>query len=118
MDSSDCIFCRMSRDEITQKKKVFDDKNFFAILDIHPKAEGHTLIIAKKHYLTMLDLPSSLGGELLDAIKQVSLDLIHHKKCEGVNVISNIHEAAGQKVGHIHVHVIPRNKGDGLHMLV
>ncbi|MEN9626766.1 MAG: Protein hit [archaeon] len=114
---SDCIFCQIAHGKIPSKK-VYDDENFFAILDIHPKAEGHTLIIPKKHYKTMLDMPSSLGGELMDAIKKVSFDIIDKKQGEGVNVCSNIGEPAGQVVHHAHVHVIPRKKDDGLKNLV
>ena len=111
--NNDCIFCNIATGKIPSKK-IYDDDNFFAILDIHPKAEGHTLIVPKKHYKTLLDMPASLGNELMDTIKKVSLDLIEKKQAEGVNVCSNIGASAGQAVHHAHVHVIPRKKGDGL----
>ncbi len=110
---SDCIFCKIAGGEI-KSEFVYDDDNFFGILDNNPKAEGHTLIISKKHYKTILDLPNTLGNELQEAIKKVSLDLIKDGKAEGFNVLVNSNSVAGQLVEHFHVHIIPRKKGDGL----
>jgi len=113
----DCIFCKVIKGEVPTEK-VYEDDNFIGILDINPKAEGHTLIFPKKHFKTILDMPSSLGGEMLDAVKKVSLNLINHGKGDGFNLIVNNNEVAGQIVGHVHVHIIPRREGDGLRMLV
>ena len=77
-----CIFCKIIKGEINSKR-VYEDDNFIGILDVNPKAEGHTLIIPKQHFKTILDIPSSLGIELLDAIKKVSLDLIGRGRGEG-----------------------------------
>lgn len=109
----ECIFCKIAKGEI-ESKKVYEDDNFFAILDINPKAEGHTLIITKNHFKNILETPSSLAGEFLDAIKKVGLDLIKSKKAEGFNLIFNMGESAGQTVHHVHAHIIPRKTGDGL----
>ena len=113
MEEKDCIFCKIVKGEIPSTK-VYSDDNFIGILDVHPKAEGHTLIIPKNHFKTILDVPSTLGIELLDAIKEIGLLLIKDKKGEGFNVIINNGEVAGMVVNHFHVHIIPRNKGDGL----
>lgn len=109
----DCIFCKINSG-IIPAKKIADDENFFAILDAKPKAEGHTLIISKNHYENMLDMPASLGNELIDMIKTISLDLIKKKKGDGVNVVVNVGTSAGQVVHHVHIHIIPRKNGDGL----
>lgn len=116
-DNSNCIFCKMARGEM---KVLFaaETANFFAILDIHPKAEGHTLIIPKKHFATLLDLPDNLGGELLGLTKKISKKLLDDDKGEGFNVVMNNLEAAGQIVRHAHIHIIPRKKGDGLRSIV
>ncbi len=108
-----CIFCKIIEGEIPAKK-VYEDENFIAILDIKPKTDGHTLIIPKMHCKTILDIPITLGNELLEAVKNVSLDLISTRKAEGVNVVVNVGEISGQLVHHAHVHIIPRKKGDGL----
>jgi len=113
VNNEDCIFCKIVKGEIPSTK-TYEDDNFIAILDIHPKAQGHTIIISKKHFNTLLDMPSSLGGELLEAIKTIGLGLIKDAKGEAFNVIVNNGETAGQAVMHTHIHVIPRKKGDGL----
>lgn len=114
--NQDCIFCKIARGEI-ETKKVYEDENFIGFLDANPKTEGHTLIIPKKHFRNLLDMPVSLGNELLEAVKKVSLDLINKGKAEGVNVLSNNESVAGQIIFHAHIHIIPRKKGDGLKCL-
>lgn len=110
-----CIFCKIVNGEIPAGLgKVYDSDNFLGFLDIKPLAEGHALVIPKKHFKTMLDMPSTLGSEFLDAVKEVSLDLIKQKKAEGVNLHVNSGEAAGQTVHHFHAHIVPRKKGDNL----
>ena len=109
----DCIFCKIVNNEINSKK-VYEDDNFIAILDANPRVDGHTLIITKQHFRNLLDMPSSIGNELLDAIKNVSFNIIKHKKADGINVISNNESSAGQAVFHTHLHIIPRKKNDGL----
>jgi histidine triad (HIT) family protein len=108
-----CIFCKIVKGEIPSTK-FYDSDNFIGILDIHPKSPGHTVIIPKKHFKSLLDMPASFGGELLEAIKEVGLGLIKDGKGEAFNVIVNNGESAGQVVMHAHIHIVPRKKGDGL----
>lgn len=112
-----CVFCKIISGEI-QSRNIYEDENFIGILDANPVAEGHILIISKKHFRNLLDLPNTLGNELLDAIKKVSLRLIDEEKAEGVNVISNNESVSGQVIFHTHIHIIPRKKGDGLRIIV
>lgn len=109
----DCIFCKIVKGEIPSTK-VYEDDNFIAILDIHPKAEGHAVIFPRKHFRTIVDMPNTIGNEMLEAIKGVGLGLIKNGKGEGFNVVVNNEAAGGQVIFHAHVHVIPRKKGDGL----
>ncbi|MEK6872832.1 MAG: HIT domain-containing protein [Nanoarchaeota archaeon] len=115
--NKNCIFCRIIKGEINSKN-VYEDKNFIGILDANPKAEGHTIIISKKHFRNLLDLPNTLGNELFDAIKKISLKLIDERKAEGVNIVSNNEPVSGQVIFHTHVHIIPRKKDDGLRSIV
>tara|TARA_Y100000310_G_scaffold304305_1_gene343323 strand:- start:519 stop:902 length:384 start_codon:yes stop_codon:yes gene_type:complete len=110
--AEDCIFCKIIKGEIPADK-VYEDDNFIGILDINPEMKGHTLVIPKKHFKTLLDTPSSLGNEYLEAIKKVALDLIKKEKAEGFNIIFNINKIAGQEVDHVHAHVVPRKSDDG-----
>ena len=113
----DCIFCKIVRGEIPAEK-VYEDDNFIGILDANPKAEGHTLIIPKKHFKTLLDMPNSLGNEMTEGVKKISLKLIEDGKAEGFNLVANNFEVAGQIVPHVHFHIIPRKKSDGLNVIV
>jgi len=91
-------------------------KTFF--LFANPKVEGHSLVISKKHFETVLDLPVSLGSELLDCIKKTSLELMKKFEANGFNVMQNNFEIAGQVVKHVHFHILPRKKNDGFKSIV
>lgn len=108
-----CIFCDIAEGKIPAKK-IYENGNFFSIPDAHPVAEGHSLIISKKHYKTVLDIMNSLGSELLDCIKNTSIELMKNTSAEGFNLVNNNYSAAGQIVNHVHFHIIPRWKNDGL----
>jgi len=111
--NKDCIFCKIAQGRV-QSERVAETNNFFAIRDIKPKAESHTLIISKKHFVTILDIPNTLGPELLQIIKQVSSDLLEQKLGDGFNILMNNLEPAGQIIKHAHLHIIPRKENDGL----
>lgn len=110
--NEECIFCQISKGKIFSKR-IYENDNFFSILDVNPKVKGHSLIISKKHFETTLDLPTSLGPELLDCIKETSIRLMKEKNAEGFNIINNNFEIAGQIVKHFHFHILPRKRSDG-----
>lgn len=114
---SDCVFCKIARGELSAEK-VKESNNFIAIRDIKPTVRGHTLIISKKHFVTLLDIPNTLGAELLQLMKAVASDLLENKLGDGFNVVMNNLEPAGQVVKHAHLHLIPRKEEDGLRMTV
>jgi histidine triad (HIT) family protein len=116
-EHDDCVFCKMAKGEIKAEREAESD-NFFAIRDIHPVAEGHLLVIPKRHFVTLIDISGKLGNELLNFLKKVSSDLLEKKLGDGFNVIMNNLEPAGQLVKHAHIHVIPRKEGDGLRFFV
>ena len=107
----DCIFCKIAKKEIEQEI-IYENDNFISFPDANPVGEGHSLVIPKKHFETILDLPSSLGTELLDCLKKTALKLMDEGKFEGFNIVNNNFESAGQVVKHVHFHILPRNKGD------
>jgi len=113
VEKKDCIFCKIASGEI-KNEKIYENDNFFVIPDIHPVSEGHCLIITKNHYETILDMPASLGTELVSLIKKQGLEFIKEKKAEGFNVVQNNFESAGQLVKHVHFHIIPRKSNDGV----
>jgi histidine triad (HIT) family protein len=111
MTEKECIFCKISRKEVPAEI-ILETRNFIAVPDIKPAAVGHTLIIPKKHYNTLIDMPASLGCEMLDIIKQV-FELRAKEGAEGFNIAINNFPAAGQIVHHVHVHLLPRKTKDG-----
>lgn len=114
---SDCIFCKIARKEI-KSEIVAESDNFIAFLDVNPKAKGHTLVVPKHHYVTLLDIPNKLGCEMLEFSKKVASLLLEEKKGDGFNIVMNNLEPAGQVVKHAHIHIIPRKEGDGLRSII
>jgi len=113
--SDDCIFCKIIEGKIPCAK-VYDQGGIFAFLDIAPVNKGHALVVPKKHYATLFDIPPDLGRELLSALKLVGAAVMQATGAAGLNVGMNNFEVAGQLVHHAHFHLIPRHEGDGLRL--
>lgn len=109
----DCIFCQMI-DQKIPCQKVYEDDDFYAILDINPINLGHTLLITKKHFENILDMDDDVSSKTYPVIKKLSAALKSAFKCDGLNIIQNIDAAGGQEVFHSHIHIIPRFKNDGI----
>lgn len=110
-ESEDCIFCKIVKKQV-KADIISDEENFIVMKDINQDYPGHCLIIPKTHYETIFDMPSTLATELIGIIKKQSLRLIKEKKADGIKLINNNYEAAGQVVKHLHVHIVPFKKGD------
>jgi len=113
MAGKDCIFCKIAKGEI-KSEFIRESNNFVAFRDINPVTEGHMLVVPKKHFVTLLDIPNKLGEELLKFTKDVASDLLDKKLGDGFNIIMNNLEPAGQLVMHAHIHLIPRKEKDGI----
>lgn len=94
--------------------KIYEDDLCIAILDIAPRTKGHTLVISKKVYPTIADAPSETVAHMMDIVKKVDGKMRSVLKADGTNVIINNSPASGQEVPHLHIHVIPRFKDDGI----
>jgi histidine triad (HIT) family protein len=94
-------------------EKVYEDENAFAFLDINPVNPGHTLVIPKVWSAGFLDANEEVIRALIPAIQKVARAVKAATKADGINIIQNEGEAAGQKVFHLHFHVIPRYENDG-----
>lgn len=110
-----CIFCDIVQGKIPCAR-VYSSQNILAFLDIAPVHPGHTLVVTKAHYPTLLDMPPEVGNELLDSLQRVSAAIIKVVGAAGMNVMMNNHRAAGQLVDHAHFHLIPRHENDGLRL--
>jgi len=116
MKNENCVFCKIIKGEI-KAEKVIETNNFLAFLDVNPKAKGHTLVIPKKHFVTLFDIPATLGKEMLQITKQVASRLLEKKLGDGFNLLMNNLEPAGQIIKHAHIHIIPRKENDGLDVI-
>jgi histidine triad (HIT) family protein len=111
---ADCIFCTIVKGD-APSTKVYEDDDVLAFLDIRPVTRGHVLVIPKTHATELKDLDPDLGTKvfrvghsLAMAVRQSDL------KADGANLVINDGKSAFQTVGHVHLHVIPRQSGDKL----
>ena len=110
-----CIFCRIVKGEVPCSK-VHEDAHTLAFLDINPVSKGHALVITKKHYETVFEMPEEEGVALAKASVKVGKAVKNATGADGMNLLHNIGKAAGQLVFHAHVHLIPRFEKDGISM--
>jgi histidine triad (HIT) family protein len=110
-----CIFCEIIKGNIPSKK-IYEDNDTLAILDISQITKGHTLILPKKHYDNMLTIDEKDLQNVIKTAKKVTSMINDAYKPLGFNIINNCGEAAGQTVMHYHMHVIPRYSNDDLVM--
>lgn len=111
-----CIFCKIISGEIPSYK-VYEDDSFLAFLDISQATYGHTLIIPKKHYANLLEMPDELLEKLMIVGKKIANGVKLATKCEGFNILNNNGEVAGQSVHHFHIHIIPRYSNDSFKII-
>ena len=108
---SDCLFCAIASGE-QPAEIVLADEVAVAFLDSRPVFKGHVLVIPRDHYETLADLPAELVGPLFTRVQRVSAALPAALGAQGTFVALN--NVVSQSVPHLHVHVVPRTRGDGL----
>jgi histidine triad (HIT) family protein len=106
-----CTFCAIIRGEIPAHR-VLDEPHAVAFLDSHPLFLGHVLVVPRDHVVTLTDLPEEQVGPLFTTIQRLDRAVEAALEADGSMVLNN--NVISQSVPHLHVHVIPRNKGDGL----
>jgi histidine triad (HIT) family protein len=105
-----CIFCKIARKE-TEASIIYEDAEVVAFMDIRPVSEGHTLIIPKKHYVDIFDIPEKLLEATHNVTKKIAVAVKKATKANGISIVQQNGAAAGQEIFHLHVHVIPRFEG-------
>jgi histidine triad (HIT) family protein len=109
---SDCLFCKIANGEIPSYT-VYEDQEFRAFLDIEPAGPGHTLIVPKKHAANFFELPEETAVHAMQLAQRLAKAMKEVLPIDGLNIIQNNGEVAGQTVMHYHLHVIPRYQGVG-----
>jgi histidine triad (HIT) family protein len=106
-----CVFCAIVAGELPADL-VLDEADVVAFLDRRPLFKGHTLLVPREHVATLPDLPAGLRDPLLDAAQRLAAAMVAGLGAQGSFVAMN--NVVSQSVAHLHVHVVPRTKGDGL----
>ena len=115
MKKNDCIFCKIANGEIPSTT-VYEDADFRAILDISPAAKGHTLILPKNHYDNAYEMDCEVAAKVFPLAAKIAKAMKQTMGCDGVNILQNNEEAAGQTVFHFHTHIIPRYADDSVNV--
>ena len=110
---TDCIFCKIISGELPCFK-IYEDDYVLAFLDIHPVSRGHTIVIPKSHATNIFDILPNDWMHVCETARILATTLETSLGSDGINLMMNNRQNAGQVVDHPHVHLIPRYKNDGL----
>lgn len=111
MKNDNCIFCLLANGDIPTTT-LFEDDDFRVIFDAGPATVGHALIIPKDHVANVFEISDELQAKAYVLAKKLAPILVEVFGADGINILQNNNEAAGQSVFHFHIHLIPRYTGD------
>lgn len=111
MKKENCIFCKLSNGEIPTNA-LYEDDIVKVIFDLNPASKGHVLIIPKNHFDDIYSMDNDTAAHVFQIAVKVSKAMKEVLNCDGLNIVQNNGEAAGQTVFHFHMHIIPRYEGD------
>ena len=110
-DEAGCVFCAISAGSVPAEV-VLDEPDLVAFLDRRPVFKGHVLLVPREHVVTLPDLPARLRDPFLEAGQRLATAVVEGLGAQGSFVAMN--NVVSQSVPHLHLHVVPRTKGDGL----
>jgi histidine triad (HIT) family protein len=113
MSDTECIFCRVVAGT-SKCQEIYQNDAALAFMDIHPANDGHCLVIPKRHFRTVFDMPPSAFGAVAAAVVKVARAVNEVLRPGGISLVQANGELAGQSVFHVHVHVLPRRVDDNL----
>ncbi len=111
MIKEDCIFCKIAKGDIPSAT-IYESNDFKCILDVAPANRGHALIIPKEHSDNIYELDADMAAKVFSFATVAAKAIKEETGCEGLNIIQNNGEIAGQTVNHFHMHIVPRFKDD------
>lgn len=109
----DCVFCQIIAGTLPGMK-VYEDERALIFMDVARDVDGHMLAVPKAHVQSILDCDPGTLAALMTAVQTVARRCVEHCGYDGVNLLNASGESAGQSVPHLHIHLIPRRKGDGI----
>ena len=107
----DCLFCAIVAGDV-DAEVVLETEHVFGFLDVRPVFKGHVLLVPREHVVTLPDLPARLRDPFLEAGQRLAAAMPAGLGAQGPFVAMN--NVVSQSVAHLHLHVVPRTKGDGL----
>ena len=113
MKKDDCIFCKLANG-IIPTNSLYEDDVVKVIFDAGPASSGHVLILPKEHFDNVYALDDDTAAHVFQVAVKVAKALKEGLNLEGLNIVQNNGEIAGQTVFHFHMHLIPRYKGDNV----
>ncbi len=111
--NSDCIFCKIVTGEVPATK-IYEDAEVLAFMNLHPTHKGQVLVIPKDHVENIYGFSEEMAARIMLATKKLAIAVKNGVDADGVNLIMNNEEVAGQQIFHAHMHIIPRFNDDGL----
>ena len=102
-----CVFCDIINHQIPSNV-VYEDDDVLAILDIAQVTRGHTIVMPKKHVKNILEADAETVNKCMTVVHKLAKQISENLHCEGLNILNNCNEVAGQSVDHLHFHIIPR----------
>jgi histidine triad (HIT) family protein len=109
--NGDCVFCKIAARSVAASV-VYEDSSIIGFLDTHPLFPGHVLLCPREHYGTLLDLPSELTGPMFATTQLLAKAVENAVHAEGTFIAIN--NRVSQTVPHLHIHIVPRRRRDGL----
>ena len=115
MNKDDCIFCKIANGEIPSAT-VYEDSVCRVILDVNPANKGHALIIPKEHFDNIYSIDAETAAKIFTIATEVAKAQKAELNPDGLNILQNNGEAAGQTLFHFHMHLVPRYIKDNVTM--
>ena len=109
----ECLFCKIVKGELPSSK-IYEDENTLAFLDLFPVNKRNSLVISKEHYENIFDVPEEILSKISSVVKKVAGAVKKGVNADGISIAQSNGKSAGQVIPHIHFHVMPRFKEDGL----
>ena len=108
-----CVFCAIIEGKIPSHK-IYEDEYTYVFLDISCDTYGHTLVIPKQHCENVIDCDTQILAKVMETVQKVANHYVTNCGFSGVNILNASGKDADQSVFHLHFHIIPRKKDDGV----
>lgn len=110
-----CLFCKII-EGVIPCYKIYEDEYTLAFLDIAKDVDGHTLVIPKKHYSSLLECDEETLNHVMKTVKLISNHYVNSCGFSGINILNNNGSSAEQTIHHLHFHIIPRIENDNIYV--